>query len=79
MTTIQQFIADAAHELRTPLTALRTNLDLALEKENAADRAFFLVRAQAMVGRLKDLVRNAEAVDACAEFILWSVTINHVC
>ena len=57
-TTLRRFASDAAHELRTPLTALRTNLDLALDEKNEADRTTFLARAQAMVQRLEELNTN---------------------
>ncbi len=58
VSTLRRFVSDAAHELRTPLTALRTNLDLAMEEKNAADRAIFVERAQAMVKRLEELNTN---------------------
>jgi signal transduction histidine kinase len=58
VTTLRRFVSDAAHELRTPLTALRTNLDLARDEKNAAKRAVFLSRAQAMVERLEELNTN---------------------
>ena len=58
VTTLRRFASDAAHELRTPLTALRTNLDLALDEKNEADRTTFLARAQAMVQRLEELNTN---------------------
>ncbi len=58
ITTLRQFVSDAAHELRTPLTALRTNLDLALDEHNSDDRKIFLARAQAMVKRLEELNTN---------------------
>jgi signal transduction histidine kinase len=31
-TTLKRFVADAAHEIHTPITALRTNLELSVEK-----------------------------------------------
>ncbi len=55
---LRRFVSDAAHELHTPLTALRANLDLALEENNATDRAVFVARAQAMVKRLEELNTN---------------------
>ncbi len=58
VTTLRRFVSDAAHELRTPLTALRTNLDLALDEQNAAERATFLSRAETMVKRLEELSSN---------------------
>jgi signal transduction histidine kinase len=72
ITTLRRFVSDAAHELRTPLTALRTNLDLALEENNSAQRAVFVARAQAMVSRLDELNANLldlsrlEAAGPCA-------------
>jgi signal transduction histidine kinase len=37
VTTLRQFVSDAAHEINTPLTALRTRLDLAERDGNPAD------------------------------------------
>jgi signal transduction histidine kinase len=48
VSTLRQFVADAAHELHTPLTALRTNLELAPDDP-------FVERAQAQVERLEKL------------------------
>ncbi len=61
VTALRQFVSDAAHELRTPLTALRTNLDLAVDEKDVAEREVFLARAQAMVQRLEEL--NANLLD----------------
>lgn len=58
VTTLRRFVSDAAHELHTPLTALRTNLDLALDEREAADRTAFIARAQTMVQRLEELNTN---------------------
>lgn len=55
---LRRFVSDAAHELRTPLTALRTNLDLAQEETDAADRLAFISRARSMVNRLDELSTN---------------------
>jgi len=51
VSTLRQFVADAAHELHTPLTALRTNLDLAPDDE-------FVRRAQVQVGRLEAMTEG---------------------
>ncbi len=48
VSTLREFVSDAAHELHTPLTALRTNLELAGASEA-------VVRAQAQVNRLEAL------------------------
>jgi signal transduction histidine kinase len=53
--TLSQFVADAAHELNTPLTALQTNVELALTSDDSL-RGDLLVRAQAQIERLQDLV-----------------------
>jgi len=58
VSTLRRFVSDAAHELRTPLTALRTNLDLALVEQNAAERTVFVEQAQVMVKRLEELNTN---------------------
>jgi signal transduction histidine kinase len=58
VTALRRFVSDAAHELQTPVTALRTNLDLAADENNAADRRVFVERAQAMVKRLEELNDN---------------------
>jgi len=51
VTTLRQFVSDAAHELHTPLTALRTNLELAGGNDAVA-------RAQAQVKRLEALTEG---------------------
>lgn len=51
---LRRFVSDAAHELHTPLTALRTNLELAADGDEAG-RQVFLERAQAQVDRLEKL------------------------
>jgi two-component system sensor histidine kinase BaeS len=58
VSTLRRFVSDAAHELRTPLTALHTNLDLALDENDAANRSAFISRAQGMVKRLEELNTN---------------------
>ncbi|MBE2237490.1 MAG: HAMP domain-containing histidine kinase, partial [Caldilineaceae bacterium] len=55
ITTLRQFVADAAHQMHTPLTALRTNLDLAAGPEEAAPQNIYLARAQGQVARLTSL------------------------
>ncbi len=51
VTTLREFVSDAAHELHTPLTALRTNLELAGDTEAVQ-------RAQAQVTRLETLTEG---------------------
>lgn len=55
---LRRFVTDAAHELGTPLTALKSNLDLAADENDAAARAQFLARAQTTVVRLETLSRD---------------------
>ena len=55
---LRRFVSDAAHELHSPLTALRTNLDLAADENNAAEQRVFIERAQATVARLETLATN---------------------
>lgn len=57
VSTLRQFVSDAAHELHTPLTALRTNLELAAAPE-PVDRPSFLAEAQAQVDRLERLTTD---------------------
>ncbi len=61
VSTLRRFVSDAAHELRTPLTALHTNLDLALDEKDAAERSAFISRAQGMAKRIEEL--NANLLD----------------
>jgi signal transduction histidine kinase len=45
VSTLRAFVSDAAHELNTPLTALKTNLELAANETDAAQKGIFLARA----------------------------------
>ncbi len=56
--TLRRFVSDAAHELHTPLTALRANLDLAADENNASAHRVFIERAQDMIERLEELNNN---------------------
>jgi signal transduction histidine kinase len=58
ISTLREFVADAAHELHTPLTALRTNLELARDEMNASARSRYLARAQEQGQRLEALVKS---------------------
>jgi signal transduction histidine kinase len=58
VSTLREFVADAAHELHTPLTALQTNLELARDEKNISVRSRYLVRAQEQAQRLEALVRS---------------------
>jgi signal transduction histidine kinase len=53
----QRFVANAAHELRTPLTALRAELELHAEDEQATSRDV-LARASQRIARLSDLIEH---------------------
>ena len=54
VSTLRNFVSDAAHELHTPLTALRTDLELAIETASPV----LVTRALAQADRLKALVDN---------------------
>lgn len=58
VSTLREFVADAAHELHTPLTALQTNIELARDEENASARSLYLSRAQEQGQRLEALVKS---------------------
>jgi signal transduction histidine kinase len=58
VSTLREFVADAAHELHTPLTALQANIELARDEGNASDRARYLSRAQDQGRRLEVLVTS---------------------
>lgn len=58
VSTLREFVADAAHELHTPLTALQANLELARNEKNASTRTRYLSRAQEQSRRLEVLVNN---------------------
>ncbi|HLO29415.1 MAG TPA: HAMP domain-containing sensor histidine kinase [Anaerolineales bacterium] len=58
VSTLREFVADAAHELHTPLTALQANIELAREEKSASVRARYLLRAQEQSRRLEALVQS---------------------
>jgi signal transduction histidine kinase len=58
VSTLREFVADAAHELHTPLTALQTNIELAREEETVSARSLYLSRAQEQSQRLETLINN---------------------
>jgi signal transduction histidine kinase len=58
VSTLREFVADAAHELHTPLTALLANIELAHDEENGSARTRYLSRAQEQGQRLEALVKN---------------------
>jgi signal transduction histidine kinase len=67
VSTLREFVADAAHELHTPLTALQTNIELARDEtlasgasagENASARTRYLSRAHEQGQRLEALVKS---------------------
>lgn len=54
----RQFVADASHELRTPLACLRTELELALHRTEAADWPQVVHDAHEDTKRLQDLTED---------------------
>jgi signal transduction histidine kinase len=58
ISTLREFVADAAHELHTPLTALQANIELARDEENASARTRYLLRALEQSQRLETLVQS---------------------
>ena len=82
ISTLRDFVADAAHELHTPLTALQASLELArdADPENASARTRYLSRAQEQGQRLAALVKSLldlsriEAVEAKSSFAPVNVT-----
>jgi two-component system sensor histidine kinase BaeS len=58
VSTLREFVADAAHELHTPLTALQANLELARDANNASERTRYLARAKEQSQRLEALVQS---------------------
>ena len=58
VSTLREFVADAAHELHTPLTALLANIELARDEKNVSVRTRYLSRAQEQGQRLEALVQS---------------------
>lgn len=58
VSTLREFVADAAHELHTPLAALQANIELARDEKNASEKARYLSRAQEQGRRLEGLVQS---------------------
>lgn len=58
VSTLREFVADAAHELHTPLTALQANIELARNEKNASARTRYLTRAHEQSQRLEGLVQS---------------------
>jgi signal transduction histidine kinase len=58
VSTLREFVADAAHELHTPLTALLANIELAHDERNSSTRSRYLARAQEQGQRLEALVQS---------------------
>ena len=58
ISTLREFVTDAAHELHTPLTALQANIELARDEKNASARTRYLGRAHEQGQRLEVLVQS---------------------
>ena len=80
VTTLREFVADAAHELHTPLTALQANIELARDAKESSARTRYLTRAQEQSQRLEALVQSLldlsriEAVGPNASFAPVDIT-----
>lgn len=80
ISTLREFVADAAHELHTPLTALQASIELARDEKNTLARARYLARAleqsqriEALVQSLLDLSR-IEAAESKSNFVVVNFT-----
>ena len=75
VSTLREFVADAAHELHTPLTALQTNLELARDEKDSSARNRYLLRAHEQGQRLQALVKSLldlsriEAAESKSNFV----------
>jgi signal transduction histidine kinase len=75
VSTLREFVADAAHELHTPLTALQANIELARDEKSASARSRYLARAHEQSQRLEALVQSLldlsriEAAESKSSFI----------
>ena len=58
VSTLRDFVADAAHELHTPLTALQANIELARDEKSISEQTRYLGRAQEQGQRLEALVQS---------------------
>jgi signal transduction histidine kinase len=58
VSTLREFVADAAHELHTPLTALQANIELARDAGNGSERTRYLARAHEQGQRLEAMVES---------------------
>jgi signal transduction histidine kinase len=58
VSTLREFVADAAHELHTPLTALQSNLELARDAKSVSEQTRYLARAKEQSQRLEALVQS---------------------
>lgn len=80
VSTLREFVADAAHELHTPLTALQANLELAHNETNAPARTRYLARAHEQSQRLEGLVQSLldlsriEAAESKSTFVAVDFT-----
>ncbi len=81
ITTLRQFIADAAHELHTPLTALQTDLQTLRQAALAPEQASKIERAQAQAVRLQTLTNSLldlSRIEARTNGDSERVNLNHL-
>jgi signal transduction histidine kinase len=80
VSTLREFVADAAHELHTPLTALQANIELARNEKSSSARTRYLARAHEQSQRLEGLVQSLldlsriEAAESKSTFVAVDFT-----
>jgi signal transduction histidine kinase len=58
VSTLRDFVSDAAHEINTPLTAIKINLELAENESNSKKKEYYIHNAHQNCIRLEQLSEN---------------------